>query len=148
MKLNGLFICLLFNLFSNLQTDSLKTIYAIIHKAENAERLSVKEVSLLLQSYENSCWINNVELSESRSNAMIYLFADKYNLKQLIRAVDNNSDYMDYVLKEIIHPISDKFDRNGLINNLAKIRGYKKTKEKLLIAFKKKSSTILKILKN
>ncbi|MBE6284540.1 MAG: hypothetical protein E7098_09410 [Mediterranea massiliensis] len=136
MKLNGLFICLLFNLFSNLQTDSLKTIYAIIHKAENAERLSVKEVSLLLQSYENSCWINNVELSESRSNAMIYLFADKYNLKQLIRAVDNNSDYMDYVLKEIIHPISDKFDRNGLINNLAKIRGYKKTKEKLLIALK------------
>jgi len=136
MKLNGLFICLLFNLFSNLQTDSLKTIYAIIHKAENAERLSVKEVSLLLQSYENSCWINNVELSESRSNAMIYLFADKYNLKQLIRAVDNNSDYMDYVLKEIIHPISDKFGRNGLINNLAKIRGYKKTKEKLLIALK------------
>lgn len=136
MKLNSLFVCLLFSLFANSQTDPLKAIYGIIHKAENAERLSVKEVSLLLQSYENSCWINNVELSECRSSAMINLFADKYNLKQLIRAIDNKSDYMDYVLKEIIHPISDKFDKDELISNLTEIRGSRKIKEKLLIALK------------
>lgn len=136
MKLNSLLICLFFNLYANVQIDSLKTIFSIIHKAENAEMLSVKEISLLLQSYENTCWINNVELSECRSNAIICLFGDKYNLKQLIRTIDNNSKYIDYVLKEIISPISDEFDKDDMINNLTQIRGHKKTKEKILIALK------------
>ena len=136
MKLNSLLFCLFFNLYANVQIDSLKTIFSIIHKAENAEMLSVKEISLLLQSYENTCWINNVELSECRSNAIICLFGDKYNLKQLIRTIDNNSKYIDYVLKEIISPISDEFDKDDMINNLTQIRGHKKTKEKILIALK------------
>lgn len=138
MRLIYILVFLLFNQFIYSQTNSLEIVYSIINKIENNEKMSLCEISLLIESYNNPCWKNDVELSECRSNAIVDILEDDYNINIFLSAIGKKGKDVNHVLDDIIHPIHDDINRDKIINNLKNTKNNKKVKKMLLKALKHK----------
>ena len=109
----------------------LDLIYEVIHKAEKNEKLTLSEVSLLMNSYNVSSLRNNVEFSECRSGSVIQIMYNIDNTRKLLDIIKHDKNYQDVLIEELHSPIFE-LNKNKIIGNLKNIKGYGDLKNEII----------------
>jgi hypothetical protein len=99
------------------------SLFEVIHKAEKHIPLKSFDVSLLMESYEDASLINNAELEECRSEAIIHIMYDTCNVKTLLYVIKDNTKYCESFVDELQHPVREmneinKHDHEGFRTGL------------------------------
>lgn len=131
MRLLYFLIVFLFCQCVRTQTLQSSLVYEIIHKAEKKKELKYSDIYLLLSSYEDSSFRNNIELSECRSEAIIHIMYDVDNLKRLLDVIKRNKKYRFVVMEELRSPICE-LNVKSIVDNLKTIKGHRKLKNKMV----------------
>ena len=131
MRLLYFFIAFLFCQCVWTQTLHSTLIYEVIHKAEKKKELKCSDIYLLLSSYEDSLFRNDVELSECRSEAIIHIMYDIDNLKRLLNVIKRNKKYQFVVMEELRSPICE-LNEKSIVDNLQAIKGHRKLKSEMV----------------
>ena len=116
------------------QTDSLKSIYNILLKSENRMPLKYTEVSELLESYNNSQWKDNVELSEWRTVAINSILLSPHNLSLLLDILSKKTELLEEVVFDILPVYETKND--SVYFYIYQQKGYDMIKAEFLKALK------------
>ena len=131
MRLLYFFIAFFFCQCVWTQTLQSTLVYEIIHKAEKKKDLKCSDIYLLLSSYEDSSFRNDVEMSECRSEAIIHIMYDIDNLKRLLNVIKRNKKYQFVVMEELRSPICE-LNEKSIVDNLQAIKGHRKLKSEMV----------------
>lgn len=131
MRLLYFFIAFLFCQCVWTQTLQSTLVYEIIHKAQKKKDLKCSDIYLLLSSYEDSSFRNDVEMSECRSEAIIHIMYDIDNLKRLLNVIKRNKKYQFVVMEELRSPICE-LNEKSIVDNLQTIKGHRKLKSEMV----------------
>ncbi len=116
------------------QTDSLMYINNVLLKADNRKSLKYDEMCVILESYKNPQWKNNVELGELRTDAINSVLLSPDNLNLLLKILSEKTEILEMVVSDILPVYETKND--SVYYYIHQQKGYDKIKYELLKALK------------
>lgn len=132
MRIFYLFIFLLtVQTTSSQSSKKLEELYGILKKIEQNENLKRNEMFLLLESYEDSCLINNIEISAWRNDVIFKIINHTSNFQNMIHILKKNESFFPYILEELSSPVHEQ-DYNRCIENIRKTKGSKNIKKRMI----------------
>ena len=112
MRIFYLFIFLLtVQTTSSQSSKKLEELYGILKKIEQNENLKRNEMFLLLESYEDSCLINNIEISAWRNDVIFKIINHTSNFQNMIHIL-NREEAMFPVDRSNAYVLQEHYLRN------------------------------------